>query len=191
MANENDPVFGFDNQIEPPDYLRKKLGSKDELAAQQQYAYERAQETIEREQFYRNYFGNEFMSSGFQSMGPQFLKLLDAEVKNNPQLQAQLQSTSGIYKPFDNGLETRLQGLTIPRVGAQAPVSGGTVSGGVTVPFFQGRDMTYRRMPAIYDVGYQTGLFGGDLNLRAGVAPKEGLMPETMYNIMARYTKKF
>jgi hypothetical protein len=137
--------------------------------------------------FYRQVFGDEFVSNGFQQLGSQFFTLLDAQLSKNPDILANISATSGMYKPFDNGLEVKTQGLANARLGAEA----NNFRAGVSVPFVQGQDMTYRRMPAMYDVGYNTGLFGGNLDISGGIVPKEGNMPNTMYNIMARYTKKF
>ena len=100
---------------------------------------------------------------------------------------ASLAATSGMYQANDNGLEQAIPGLVDTRLGTEA----GNFRAGASIPFVQGRDSTYRRGPAMYDVGYNTGLFGGNFDISGKIAPKEGTMPESMYNIMARYTKKF
>ena len=146
-----------------------------------------ARQLLEKSNYYRQVLGDEFVSRGFQELGPQFFSILDAEISRNPNILANIAATSGIRQPFDNGMEQVIPGLVNARLGTEA----GNFRAGASVPFVQGRDATYRRGPAMYDVGYNTGLFGGNLDISGGVSPKEGYMPETMYNIMARYTKKF
>jgi hypothetical protein len=148
---------------------------------------ESTKDLLDKSNFYRQYFGNDFVSQGFNALGPQFFTLLDAEISRNPNILASLAATSGVYKPFEDGLEMRTQGLANARLGAEI----NNFRAGASLPFVQGQDMTYRRMPATYDVGYNTGLFGGNLDISGALTPKEGPMPQSMYNIMARYTKKF
>ena len=146
-----------------------------------------ARQLLEKSNYYRQVLGDEFVSRGFQQLGPQFFSILDAEISRNPNILANIAATSGVRQPFDNGMEQVIPGMANLRLGTEA----GNFRAGASVPFVQGRDMTYRRAPAMYDVGYNTGLFGGNLDISGAVSPKEGYMPETMYNIMARYTKKF
>lgn len=151
------------------------------------YTPENARQLMEKSNYYRQILGDDFVSRGFQQLGPQFFSILDAEISRNPDILANISATSGVRQPFNNGMEQVIPGLVNARLGTEA----GNFRAGVSVPFVQGQDMTYRRMPEMYDVGYKTGLFGGNLDISGGVAPKQGNMPDTMYNIMARYTKKF
>lgn len=148
---------------------------------------ENARQLMEKSNYYRQILGDDFVSRGFQQLGPQFFSILDAEISRNPEILANISATSGVRQPFNNGMEQVIPGLVNARLGTEA----GNFRAGVSVPFVQGQDMTYRRMPEMYDVGYKTGLFGGNLDISGGVSPKQGSMPDTMYNIMARYTKKF
>lgn len=151
------------------------------------YTPENAKQLMEKSNYYRQVLGDEFVSRGFQQLGPQFFSILDAEISRNPNILANIAATSGVRQPFDNGLEQVIPGLVNARLGTEV----GNFRAGASVPFIQGPDTTYRRGPAMYDVGYKTGLFGGNFDISGAVSPKEGYMPETMYNIMARYTKKF
>jgi hypothetical protein len=146
-----------------------------------------AKDLLTKSNFYRQYFGDDFVSSGFRQMGPQFFSLLDAEVSRNPNILANISATSGMYKPDLMGQEPRMPGMVNARLGTEA----GNFRAGASVPFVQGMDQAYRRMPTTYDVGYNTGLFGGNLDITGGITPKEGMMPRSMYNIMARYSKTF
>jgi len=148
---------------------------------------ENARQLLEKSNYYRQILGDDFVSRGFQQLGPQFFSILDAEISRNPNIVANIAATSGIRQPFDNGMEQVIPSMANARLGTEI----GNFRGGVSIPFVQGQDMTYRRMPEMYDVGYNTGLFGGNLDISGGVIPKQGYMPDTMYNIMARYTKKF
>lgn len=148
---------------------------------------ETAKELLQKSNAYRQLFGDEFVSQGFQQLGPQFFTLLDAELSRNPNIMANISATSGMYNPDIMAQEAKMPGMVNARLGTEL----GNFRAGASVPFVQGMDTTYRRMPATYDVGYNTGLFGGNLDLSAGVTPKEGYMPQTMYNVMARYTKEF
>ena len=164
---------------------------RDNLNLPQQFADasspENARQLLEKSNYYRQILGDEFVSRGFQQLGPQFFSILDAEISRNPNILANLSATSGQRSPNSQYGEFDMPGMANARLGAEA----GNFRAGVSVPFVQGQDTTYRRMPASYDVGYNTGLFGGNLDLTAGVTPKEGYMPQTMYNIMARYNKSF
>ena len=149
---------------------------------------ETAKELLAKSDFYRQLLGDAFVSQGFQQMGPQFFSILDAEISRNPNILANISATSGQYIPVSQtGLETPTTGMANARIGTEI----GNFRAGASVPFIQGQDNVYRRMPAMYDAGYNTGLFGGNLDISGSVMPKEGYMPETMYNIMARYTKQF
>jgi hypothetical protein len=151
------------------------------------YTPDNARQLLEKSNYYRQILGDEFVSRGFQQLGPQFFSILDAEISRNPNILANVSATSGIRQPFDNGMEQVMPGMANARLGTEV----GNFRAGVSVPFVQGQDTTYRRMPTTYDVGYNTGLFGGNLNVSGAVTPKEGYMPQSMYNIMARYTKQF
>jgi hypothetical protein len=146
-----------------------------------------AKDLLNKSNFYRQYFGDDFISNGFQQMGPKFFSILDAEVSRNPDILANISATSGMYKPDIYNPQSTMPGMVNARLGTEA----GNFRAGVSVPFVQGMDQTYRRMPTTYDVGYNTGLFGGNLDVTGGITPKEGMMPQSMYNIMARYTKQF
>ena len=151
------------------------------------YTPENTRQLMEKSNYYRQILGDDFVSRGFQQLGPQFFSILDAEISRNPDILANISATSGVRQPFNNGMEQVIPGLVNARLGTEA----GNFRAGVSVPFVQGYDTKYRQAPTMYDVGYNTGLFGGNLDVSGGVVPKQGYMPDTMYNIMARYTKKF
>ena len=151
------------------------------------YTPSSATDLLEKSNYYRQVLGDAFVSRGFQQLGPQFFTILDAELSRNPNLLASIAATSGLQQPFDNGMEQAMPGMVDARLGTEI----GNFRAGTSMPFVQGRDTTYRRGPAMYDVGYTTGLFGGNFDISGKLVPKEGTMPESMYNIMARYTKKF
>ena len=148
---------------------------------------ETAKDLLAKSNTYRQLFGDEFVSQGFQQLGPQFFTLLDAELSRNPNILANISATSGMYNPDVFAPQAAMPGMANARLGTEL----NNFRAGVSVPFVQGPDTTYRRMPMTYDVGYNTGLFGGNLDLSAGITPKEGYMPQTAYNIMARYNKTF
>jgi hypothetical protein len=151
------------------------------------YTPENARQLMEKSNYYRQILGDDFVSRGFQQLGPQFFTILDTEISRNPNILANLSASSGMRSPNFKYGEPDMPGMANARVGTNID----NFRAGVSVPFIQGQDTTYRRMPATYDVGYNTGLFGGNLDVSGGVTPKEGYMPQTMYNLIARYTKKF
>ena len=77
------------------------------------------------------------------------------------------------------------------RLGIEGDVFNGQLRAGAQTMAVQMPDGTIRMMPRNFDIGYKTPLMGGQLDVGGNVTPKEGFMPQTMYGVQARFSKKF
>ena len=140
---------------------------------------------IARQQYYKSILGD----SSQQRMNPQMLTLVDRQISDDPRIRATFMSPQARFVE-GMGYQTPPPSL-MGRLGLESDALGGQVRAGAQTMAVQFPDGTVRIMPRTFDVGYRTPFMGGSLDVGGSVTPKEGLMPETMYNLQARYRKTF
>ena len=156
-----------------------------------------AADLLQKQKFYSDLFGAEFVNKGVNQYGSGFLNVLQREVANNPNILQGILGTARQFVPFANsGQFIPEQGVmnkgivnvkAVPRVNTDV----GQFRAGAGKTYVQLPDGRYIETPTMYEAGYRTGLFGGNLDIQGNLIPKSGQMPESVYNIMARYTKPF
>lgn len=147
-----------------------------------------AREFSQKDNYFRQLLGDDIVDRGMNQYGPQFFTLLEQQISQNPNLTASLQGTSGQLAPSQLGMPV----MNMPtafnaRLGAEQD----GLRGGVSTMLVKMPDGSFKQLPRTYDVGYNTDVLGGNLDIGGAVVPKDGQMPKTMYNIQARYNKKF
>lgn len=145
-----------------------------------------AQEYKTKDSYYRNLLGNDFVEEGLRDYGPQFFTLVEQELQKNPNIVASLHGSSGNFILPQNGLAA---GVTPVALNARLGIEQNGLRGGVSTGIAK-TPSSYMQMPTMYDVGYNTNLFGGNLDIGAGYSPKTNISP-TSYNIQAMYKKQF
>jgi hypothetical protein len=147
-----------------------------------------AKEFAQKNAYFRQVLGDEIIDRGMQQYGPQFFTLLEQQLSQNPNIGVQLQGTSGQMMPVPLGAEPMISPTML---NARLGMEQDGLRGGVSNLLVKMPDGSFKSMPRMYDVGYNTNVLGGNLDVGAGYVPKDGQMPKSMYNINARYTKKF
>lgn len=147
-----------------------------------------AREYAQKNQYFRQLLGDNIIDQGMQQYGPEFFTLLEQQISQNPDIALRLQGTSGQQMPTQLGLNPmNTPAMFNARLGAEQE----GLRGGVSTMLVQMPDGSYKQMPRMYDAGYNTNAMGGNVDIGANFVPKEGQMPKSMYNIQARYNKKF
>ena len=156
-----------------------------------------AADLLQKQKFYSDLFGADFVNKGVNQYGSGFLNVLQREVAANPNILTAMLGTASQFVPFANsGRFMPEQGMmnkgivnikAVPRVNTDV----GQFRAGAGKTYVQLPDGRYIETPTMYEAGYRTGLFGGNLDIQGNLVPKSGQMPESVYNIMARYTKPF
>jgi hypothetical protein len=147
-----------------------------------------AREFSQKNQYFRQLLGDNIIDQGMQQYGPEFFTLLEQQISQNPNLTATLQGSTGQFMPMQNGMQSmNMPAMLNARLGADQE----GLRGGVSTMLVQMPDGSYKQMPRMYDAGYNTNAMGGNIDIGANFVPKDGQMPKSMYNIQARYNKKF
>ena len=147
-----------------------------------------AREFSQKNQYFRQLLGDNIIDQGMQQYGPEFFTLLEKQISQNPNLTATLQGSTGQFMPMQNGMQAmNMPAMLNARLGADQE----GLRGGVSTMLVQMPDGSYKQMPRMYDAGYNTNAMGGNVDIGANFVPKDGQMPKSMYNIQARYNKKF
>jgi hypothetical protein len=147
-----------------------------------------AKEFAEKDSYFRQVLGDDIINQGMQQYGFDFFKLLDQQLIQNPNINLQVQGNSGQLAPSQLGLN---QMSSPAMVNARLGIEQDGLRAGVNNVLVQMPDGSIKSMPKMYDAGYNTNLLGGVLDIGAGYVPKDEKIPKSMYNINARYTKKF
>ena len=148
-----------------------------------------AKEYAQKNSYFRQVLGDDIIDRGMQQYGPQFFTLLEQQFSQNPEIALRLQGTSGQMMPTTPvGLDPI---ITPAMLNARLGIEQDGIRGGVSNMLVKMPDGSFKSMPRMYDVGYNTNVLGGNLDVGASYAPKDGQMPKPMYNIQARYNKKF
>ena len=148
-----------------------------------------AREFSQKDAYYRQVLGDQIIDQGLGAYGPQFFTLLEQQLSTNPNVSLAVQGKSGQFMPTQ---QTNLQAMNSPAMlNARLGVEQNGLRGGLNTVLVQMPDGSIKQMPRMYDVGYNTDVLGGNLDVGAGYVPKEGQMPKSMYNIQARYKKSF
>lgn len=152
-----------------------------------------AKEQRNKTAFYRDLLGNDVFANGIAQYGEKpFFKMLDAKFGGNPAFTAKLMGSSGEFMPMQNGMGPMTsKGQFMPRVGVEGTSDDGRYRAGATMPVMQMPDGSYKSMPKTFDVGYNTPMLGGELDVGAAVTPRDQMMKEAMYNLQARYNRRF
>jgi hypothetical protein len=156
-----------------------------------------ANDLLQKQKFYSELFGADFVNKGLNQYGSGFLNVLQREVAANPSILTSLLGTVAQAVPFANsgqflpeqGIMNR--GAVNVKAVPQVDTNIGQFRAGAGKTYIQLPDGRYIETPTMYEAGYRTGLFGGNLDIQGNLIPKSGQMPQSVYNIMARYTKPF
>lgn len=147
-----------------------------------------AREFVQKNNYFRQVLGDEIIDRGMAQYGPQFFTLLEQQFSQNPDIALRLQGTSGQQMPTQLGLDP----MNMPAMlNARLGVEQDGLRGGASTMMVKMPDGSFKQMPRMYDVGYNTNALGGNVDIGANYIPKDGQMPKAMYNIQARYNKKF
>lgn len=152
-----------------------------------------AKEQLGQTQFYRRLLGDDVFNQGVAQYGERpFFKLLESRIGKNPEMVASLMGNSGQFMPDQNGMGPMAsRGMLMPRFGVEGSAGQGAYRAGVSLPMAQMQGDAYKSLPKTFDVGYSTPAFGGELNVGGAITPKNQMMKEAMYNLQARFNKRF
>jgi hypothetical protein len=147
-----------------------------------------AREFAQKNAYFRQVLGDDIIDQGMQQYGPQFFTLLEQQLSQNPNITAALQGNSGQFMPMQNGLGPMNNPAML---NARLGVESDNLRAGINNVVVRMPDGSLKQMPRAYDAGYNTNVLGGNLDVGGSVVPKDGQMPKTMYNLQARFNKKF
>lgn len=156
-----------------------------------------AADLLQKQKFYSELFGADFVNKGINQYGSGFLNVLQREVAANPNILTGILGTAQQFVPFANSGQfipeqgVMNKGIVNVKAVPRANTDVGQFRAGAGKTYVQLPDGRYIETPAMYEAGYRTGLFGGNLDIQGNLIPKSGQMPQSVYNIMARYTKPF
>ena len=152
-----------------------------------------AKEQLGQTQFFRRLLGDDVFNQGVAQYGEKpFFKLLESRIGKNPEMVASLMGNSGQFMQAQNGMGPMAsKGMFMGRAGVEGELGDGRYRAGASLPVVQMPDGSYKSMPKTFDVGYSTPAFGGELNVGGAITPKDQMMKDAMYNLQARFNKRF